>query len=276
MMKRERGRVAKSPPWFHIVGETRMVRFHMHAVAIGFLLLAWAPATLAQSFPIASAADLAADARIHRALAQQLEAEFDGSLTVVVDYLRSRGVAVAIDTRALEEYGLGSDTPCHFGPSGIQLRSALRRTLRELELTWMIRDEVLVITTEEEAEMRLQARVYDVSDLLGPSRDFHSLTSVIMSTISPESWDHVGGPGAVEPLVVGSHSLLVVSQTDETHQVIAVLLQNLQRFAPDTPIARPAMRPPTIRRSHIPTTRVTRPAEAPSISAPRARQGGLF
>src|SRR4051812_13274383 len=49
---------------------------------------------------------------------------------------------------------------------GVTLRSMLRLMLKEQELTYVVRDEVLQITTPEDAESQLLIRVYDCRDLL--------------------------------------------------------------------------------------------------------------
>ena len=51
---------------------------------------------------------------------------------------------------------------------GISLRSALRLMLKELSLTYLIKDEVLLITTPEEADNQLSTKVYPVADLVLP------------------------------------------------------------------------------------------------------------
>lgn len=50
--------------------------------------------------------------------------------------------------------------------SGITLRSALRLILSENELTYVIEDEVMKITTVEEAESKMVTRIYPVGDLV--------------------------------------------------------------------------------------------------------------
>ena len=46
--------------------------------------------------------------------------------------------------------------------SGVSLRSALRIILGELDLTYVIRDEILMITTPEEAELQEVTKLYPV------------------------------------------------------------------------------------------------------------------
>ncbi len=62
----------------------------------------------------------------------------------------------------------------------------------------------------------------------GPQADFDSLIQLITSTIEPESWDEVGGPGSVESFE--ANLSLVVSQTQEVHDQIANLLDQLRRL----------------------------------------------
>jgi len=87
----------------------------------------------------------------------------------VVDYLKDlHGIEIQIDHRALEDVGIGSDTPITRNLKGITLRSALRLMLKEMDLTYVVRDEVLQITTPEEAESELTTKVYPVADLVLP------------------------------------------------------------------------------------------------------------
>ena len=58
--------------------------------------------------------------------------------------------------------------------------------------------------------------------------DFDSLIELITSTISPDSWDEVGGNGAIKEF--GTNLSLVISQTQEIHDQIADLLDQLRRL----------------------------------------------
>ncbi|MBN1851602.1 MAG: general secretion pathway protein GspD [Pirellulales bacterium] len=58
--------------------------------------------------------------------------------------------------------------------------------------------------------------------------DFDSLIDLIVSTISADSWDEVGGPGSIRPFE--TNLSLVVSQTQEVHEEIADLLDQLRRL----------------------------------------------
>ncbi len=58
--------------------------------------------------------------------------------------------------------------------------------------------------------------------------DFDTLIDLITSTIAPDSWTDVGGSGAIEPFP--TNLSLVISQTQEVHEQIADLLDQLRRL----------------------------------------------
>ncbi len=62
----------------------------------------------------------------------------------------------------------------------------------------------------------------------GSQADFDPLIDLITATIAPQTWDTVGGPGSIQPFE--TNLTLVVSQTQEVHEQIADLLQQLRRL----------------------------------------------
>lgn len=62
----------------------------------------------------------------------------------------------------------------------------------------------------------------------GAAADFDSLIDLIKTTISPQSWDDVGGAGAIEPFP--TNLSLVISNTEEVHDRIVDLLAQLRRL----------------------------------------------
>ncbi|MDO4574420.1 MAG: hypothetical protein Q4D98_04315 [Planctomycetia bacterium] len=60
------------------------------------------------------------------------------------------------------------------------------------------------------------------------SADFDSLIELIKGTVNTESWDDQGGSGTIKPFPVNLS--LVVSQTQEIHEKIANLLEQLRRL----------------------------------------------
>ncbi len=85
-----------------------------------------------------------------------------------IDYLKDlHGIQIRLDTKALEDAGMGSDTPVSYSVNGVKLKSGLRWLLRPHDLTYLVRDEVLLITTTDNAAVELFTRTYPVGDLAG-------------------------------------------------------------------------------------------------------------
>jgi general secretion pathway protein D len=62
----------------------------------------------------------------------------------------------------------------------------------------------------------------------GTAPDFESLMDLITNTVAPKTWNQNGGPGSVAPFE--TNLSLVVSQTQEVHEQIADLLEQLRRL----------------------------------------------
>jgi von Willebrand factor type A domain len=114
-----------------------------------------------------------AEQRINDALNSPLKASgldfTEEPLENVVNFLQTEyQIPIQLDTPALEDAGLTADEPVTIQLQNVSLRSALRLMLKAKQLTYVIRDEVLIITTPEEAESELVAKVYPVADLVLP------------------------------------------------------------------------------------------------------------
>lgn len=204
--------------------------------AAATLLFAWAgePASAQVSFGIGTTSHLAAEAKILQQLESRDAFVFeDVALNDFVQSLRDRfGINMRLDKRSLDDFGIDTSTPISVRLVDVTLESGLNVVLNDLDLTWMIRHEALIITTPEQAEARLATRVYPVRDLVlmeferTVDADFDSLIDTITSTIHPDSWDEVGGPGAVEPEYASMS--LVISQTWSIHRELEQLLTTLR------------------------------------------------
>ncbi|MDY0169059.1 MAG: tetratricopeptide repeat protein [Thermoguttaceae bacterium] len=177
-------------------------------------------------------------ARIREALAAPVAMEFiETPLQDVVDFLKdATKIEIQIDRKALDDVGLATDMPITLNVRNISLKAALRRMLRDLALTYTIEDEVLLITTPEEAENRLETRMYPVTDLVRVQDskgeawpDFDALIELITSTVKPQAWDEVGGPGSIAPMTVRGEEVIVLSQTQDVHDEIEELMARLRQ-----------------------------------------------
>jgi Skp family chaperone for outer membrane proteins len=77
-------------------------------------------------------------------------------------------IPIVLATKKLDEAGVSPDTPVTKTLRGVTLRSALRLLLKDLELSYVIQDEVIQITTPEDASAYLATKVYPVGDLVVP------------------------------------------------------------------------------------------------------------
>jgi len=235
-------------------------------------------------------------------------------LTAVLDTLSNLGdINIHLDPQALEEYGVDSNTPVTIRVRReIMLKSALNLILEPLRLTYVIKDEVLKVTSEQEREGEVHQVVYNVADLVipipnfvptarmglagayhealgnvgyglgmpfggsgaplavlaskdgaqgsgainpallaqmtppgagpqnaplgfgpgglggGSQADFDTLMELITTTVQPETWREVGGVGDIAPFP--TNLSLVISQTQDVHEEIVDLLEQLRRL----------------------------------------------
>ncbi|MBY0523190.1 MAG: hypothetical protein K2R98_07315 [Gemmataceae bacterium] len=110
------------------------------------------------------------DREIERRLNGPINLEFkDTPLHQVVDDLRvMSGMNIVTDKPALDEEGISLDRPLSVKLEGIAMKSALNILLHQVHLTYVIKDEVLQITTERHARGKLVQRTFPVADLIIP------------------------------------------------------------------------------------------------------------
>lgn len=193
---------------------------------------------------VGGAAKRPAEAAIQLALDRDLPLEFDKTpLKDVAAHLQEAcQIPVVLDVKALDEIGIDRAQPVTFRAARIQLRQGLSHILRELGLTYLVRDEALVITVPEEAEKKLVTAAYPVADLLGETAGcdefgerqrpvgLDELTDLITTTVQPQSWDRVGGLGSIDGC--DYIDVLVISNTpDALAEVTGMLMQLRQHLA---------------------------------------------
>jgi hypothetical protein len=230
---------------------------------------------------------LPAEQAIEEALGRTTEMDFiETPLQEVVDFLKDyHDIAIQFDKKAMDEAGINRDTPITGSIKGISLRSALNLLLREYDLAYTVADEVLLITTPEEAKKRVTIKVYPVGELITRRQvsgnnesdrvdlDYESMIEMITSTVEPASWNEVGGPGAVCEATIRNTEALVILQTYHVHRKIAALLEELREVAEakhsaaEQPLAKPAYRRPVKPRARA----TARPPGAPPAARPAAR-----
>lgn len=193
---------------------------------------------------------------IQKELNTETKADFpDTPLSEVMDFFQNQhGINIFLDALALEQVGLTAKEPVNVSLSGIKLKSAFDIILRPLGLDYVIDQEVLKITTIEEANRILKVRIYPVADLGSSPEEFQALENVIRNTcLPPLATRQKTYP--VEDLVIGgsgkstgkstvqysSRSIsivpqcqaLVVNDTDRVHFKISELLSQLRQVRQD-------------------------------------------
>jgi general secretion pathway protein D len=255
----------------------------------------------------------AAELAIQQKLEEKVRPNFrEQPLALVLDTLsKQAGVAIHVDMVGLDQEAVGSDTPVTLSlDQPISLKSALKLLLEPLHLGYVVRDEVLKVTSPRLVKGDVYAVTYPVADLVlpipnfssdglgitgalrdgyeqaalrnslavqvgppppginqaaqaggagvpatslaqfpgggppttgsmpsipfgppsvgGGQQNFQPLIDLIQSTVAADSWDTVGGPGAIRPF--DTNLSLVISQTQEVHDEIADLLEQLRRL----------------------------------------------
>ena len=150
---------------------------------------------------------------------------------VIQDISFNHNIPIVIDRKALDDFGIDTGTPITKSIKGISLRSALRLMLRELELTYVLRDEVLQITTPDAGCAETTTRLYPVADLLPPNGEGDVLVDLIKTMVAPNSWSDSGGPGAI--VYVEHLETIAVRQTDGVFHSIDQLLAAIKQQVVD-------------------------------------------
>jgi general secretion pathway protein D len=92
---------------------------------------------------------------------------------VVDDLSELTGVNIHLDPRGLTQEGYTSDTPVTVNlTKEVSLKSALNLILEPLHLSYVIKDEVLKITSEQLRDGELSTETYNVADLVIPIPNF--------------------------------------------------------------------------------------------------------
>lgn len=92
---------------------------------------------------------------------------------VIEDLSTATGVNMVLDLRGLNQEGVSSDTRVSLNVnSEISLKSALNLILEPLHLSYVIKDEVLKVTSEQLRDGEIFTEVYDVADLVIPIPNF--------------------------------------------------------------------------------------------------------
>ncbi len=119
----------------------------------------------------------AAEQVIREKLMSEVNVKYENrALSEVLNELSAvTGVPVVIDERALEAVRVTPEQPVSLSlPNSIKLKSALNLILNKMELTYVIENDVLSITSMEAKRSKVYPRTYRVTDLVTPIPNFTS------------------------------------------------------------------------------------------------------
>jgi hypothetical protein len=166
----------------------------------------------------------------------------DSHFKDVIEYLATLSDQnIILDPGAMEQNDVTYDSPVTLKVRELSLRSTLRKVLSQFNLTYIVKDEVIYVTSKEKAKKEMVTRVYPVGDLVrgvGPLADAGlglrlgplgqaldqtqmvqnaaTLIEQVKSTVDPDSW----GPGGGSVSFDAASMALVVKQSAEVHLML--------------------------------------------------------
>ncbi len=132
-------------------------------------------------------------------------------------------VDIRLDVGALHDAGISERSPVSLKMTDRPLNSILRALLLKLQLTWVFRDGVLEITTQEKADELHKTAVFDTRDLCRNQKESSGLMNAIRTQTRSKWADDDGEGGA---MISPKPGVLVVRNTERTLDDTAKLLES--------------------------------------------------
>jgi hypothetical protein len=195
--------------------------------------------------PAESTSRAQTNAALREALQSPTRMEFtDMPLSDGIAYLKDyHQIEIQVDEPALQAVGVDTDTPVTRNLNDLPLGTSLKLLLEPIGLTYLVRDGVLMITTEAAADKHLELKVYDVTKLIGPEVKAEEVALMLISLNHPQMLGSGMGGGMGGAMmskettavrVVPFRNLLIVRATQQEHEEIAGLFAELQeRLTPE-------------------------------------------
>lgn len=178
--------------------------------------------------------------RILKALNSTIPAQFKATkLQEAIDTISVlTNTTIILDPSGLEESAVTYDSPVTFNARDkVSTRLVLRSILSSLNLTYVVRGNVILVTSRARAKEMMVTKVYYMGDLVagvGPiggaagvgmgldqiqtAQNISAVIEMVTGSIDPESWEKRGGLG-----VIGFNQAtmsLIVRQSQEVHAMI--------------------------------------------------------
>jgi hypothetical protein len=162
----------------------------------------------------------------------KVDYNMDTFQSVIDNLSKQLGQNILLDKQAMEEANVTYDTPITLRfDKPVSARTALKRVLADVGLTYVIRKENIEVTTIARARDLMTTRTYYVGDLMGVANpmlpaivnQFQMVQAIGMilsqiQSIDPDSWDTRGGPGTIvfDPVRMA----IVIKQSAEIHYML--------------------------------------------------------
>ena len=176
--------------------------------------------------------------KIVKALNTPLPIEMEGrTFKDVLDFIREKsGVAIVVDQRALDDLNITYASMINVNLGKVTMRTVLKRVLGDLNLTYVMKDGAIQVTTPARAKEMLTTRVYSVADLMpaadmrmpafvGQAQAYQTLQMLVVlitQTVEPDSWE-VNGKGGLGTIQFDPIRFsLIVKQTAEMHYLMGL------------------------------------------------------
>ncbi|MFV1969214.1 MAG: hypothetical protein ACC628_27650, partial [Pirellulaceae bacterium] len=144
-----------------------------------------------------------AEQEIQESLKRPVEVRFNN--TPLKEVLETLGQLVNVniypDPMGLAAEGVTTDTPVTVNlNSPVSLKSALNIILQPLRLSYVIQNEVLLVTSEQTRDSHVYSRVYNVADLVIPIPNFVSGYNVGLAAAIQQAHRNIGYGGSIQPV----------------------------------------------------------------------------
>lgn len=161
-------------------------------------------------------------------MSQQIEFDFNATpLREVIAWLSEQtNMSFELNAEEIELEEVASvDAPITITGKG-SVREFIRRIGDALELTYVIHESTVEITTRVDAATKPNSRFYDLSFVLPNSTNAPALVLAIETTVRPKVW--IDDEASIA--IVGS--MMIVSADDSVHQEIEIMLDQLAKMNP--------------------------------------------
>ena len=151
-------------------------------------------------------------------------------LVDAIAYLSDQSdLPILLDVRGLDDIGVSSDHPVSLNVRNLPLKQALKLIGDPIGLSYELRNEVLIFTSKEVTESNMQHEVIPVGEILAGiknNRELLAFRDTLESSVAPESWAQVGGPGSLS--LFGKS--LIVSQTEANLEELNLALAAIRKI----------------------------------------------